>query len=38
MSMRLGPVPKAVETEKIEGEEDEMEARVSIKKCSNMKT
>ena len=37
MLMRLGPVPKAVETEEIEGEEDEMEAGVSIKHCSNMK-
>jgi hypothetical protein len=34
----LGPAPKAVETEEIEWEEDEMEAGVSIKHCSNMKT
>jgi hypothetical protein len=35
--MKLGPVPKAVQTVEIEGEEDEIEADVSIKHGSNMK-
>jgi hypothetical protein len=35
--VKLDPVRKAVETEEIEGEEDEKEPGVSIKHCSNMK-
>jgi hypothetical protein len=31
MLVRLGPVPKAVDMEEMAGEEDEMEAGVSIK-------
>jgi hypothetical protein len=37
MLIRLGPIPKAVETEEVEGEGDEMEAGVSIRQCSNMR-
>jgi hypothetical protein len=35
--IRLGPVPKAVDMEEIEGEDDKVEEGVFIKHCSKIK-